>query len=154
MFNQKVDGSKLMADAKFYESYARYIEEEARYETWNESVERVMAMHRRRFSDRMSPELETLFQKVEKAYKEKLILGAQRALQFGGEQLEKNPAKMYNCTASYLDRPEFFGESLFLMLSGCGIGFSVQKHHIAKLPKLKQRTKSVKKFTVPDSIEG
>ena len=143
-----------MADAKFYESYARYDESKARYETWDEAVNRVMNMHRTKYADIMTPELEELIQSAQDAYSDKLILGAQRALQFGGDQLLSKHAKMYNCTSSYLDRSDFFKEAFWLMLCGCGIGFSVQHHHISNLPDIKPRTKAAKAFIVEDSIEG
>jgi len=144
----------LMADAKFYESYARYNSEAGRYETWEEAVSRVMDMHRTYYADKMTPELEALMQISQDAYNKKQLLGAQRALQFGGEQLLRNHAKLYNCTATYLDRVDFFKEAFQLMLSGCGIGFSVQTHHIKNLPDIAGATKSAKTFVVPDSIEG
>ena len=143
-----------MADAKFYESYARYLDDENRYETWKEAVARVMEMHRTKYKDIMTPELEDLIQFAQTAYENKEVLGAQRALQFGGEQLLNKHAKMYNCTASYCDRSAFFGESFWLMLCGCGVGFSVQTHHVAKLPDITKRTKQAKTFVVEDSIEG
>ena len=146
--------SKLMSDAKFYESYARFNSELDRYETWEEAVSRVMDMHRIKYADIMTPELDKLIQLSQEAYGTKQLLGAQRALQFGGKQLLRNNAKLYNCTATYLDRVEFFNEAFFLMLSGCGIGFSVQKHHIAKLPDLHYRSEEAIAFTVEDSIEG
>ena len=146
--------SQLMADAKFYESYARYDDTIGKYETWEEAVSRVMNMHREKYTEVMTEELEELIQFAQDAYTDKLILGAQRALQFGGKQLLAKNAKMYNCTATYLDRSEFFKEAFWLMLCGCGIGFSVQQHHIVKLPAIKPRTKSAKAFIVEDSIEG
>ncbi|MCD6482581.1 MAG: hypothetical protein J7K80_02415, partial [Candidatus Izimaplasma sp.] len=88
------------------------------------------------------------------AYKKKLFLGAQRALQFGGDQLLKNHNKLYNCASTHCDRPEVFGETMHLLLSGAGVGFSVQKQHIKKLPQLTKRSKESKTFIVPDSIEG
>jgi len=146
--------AQLMADAKFYESYARYDSNLGRYETWSEAVARVMQMHRTRYKSVMTPELESLIQYAQDAYVNKEILGAQRALQFGGEQLLSKNAKMYNCTASYLDRPDFFGECFWLMLCGCGVGFSVQKQHIAKLPAIAKRSDTPINHVVDDSIEG
>lgn len=147
-------GKKMLSESKFYMGYSRWDDSKSRYETWDESVERVMNMHREKYKDKMTPELDEAIRFAEKAYKDKLVLGAQRALQFGGEQLFKHEARLYNCTSSYCDRPRFFQEAMYMLLCGAGVGFSVQKHHIAKLPKLQKRSKNSKVFVVPDSIEG
>lgn len=148
-------GKKMLSESKFYMGYSRWDEVKNRYETWDEAVERVMNMHREKYKSKMSPELESLISFAEKAYKDKRVLGAQRALQFGGEQLFKHEARMYNCSVSHCDRPRFFQEAMYMLLCGCGVGFSVQHHHIAKLPKIHKRfAKKSKVFTVPDSIEG
>jgi len=148
------DTKKLLSDAKFYEGYARFVEGESRYETWSEAVNRVMHMHTGFYADKMSSKLMALMDEAATAYKQKLVLGAQRALQFGGDQLIRHQMKMYNCTSSYADRPEFFGEVFYILLCGAGAGFSVQKHHIDKLPKIAPRTKQPKTHVVEDSIEG
>jgi ribonucleoside-diphosphate reductase alpha chain len=111
-------------------------------------------MHREFYRDKMSPELEEAIDFAEAAYKDKLVLGAQRALQFGGDQLLKHQMKMYNCTSSYADRPSFFGEIFYILLCGAGAGFSVQKHHVEKMPVIAPRTKQPKTHIVEDSIEG
>lgn len=148
-------GSQMLSESKFYMGYSRWVDSEQRYETWEESVGRVMQMHRDKYASVMTPELESYIQFAEDAYKDKLILGAQRALQFGGEQLRKHEARMYNCSVSHVDRPAFFNEAMYLLLCGCGVGFSVQRHHIAKLPDIAERSKKkVKVFEVSDSIEG
>lgn len=148
-------GKQMLSESKFYMGYSRWIDGESRYETWEESVSRVMNMHREKYADKMTAELETLITYAEQAYKDKLVLGAQRALQFGGDQLFKHEARMYNCSVSHADRPSFFNETMYLLLCGCGVGFSVQRHHIAKLPSVARRSqKKVKIFQVPDSIEG
>jgi len=151
----KQDTKEMMAQSKFYMGYSRWVELEQRYETWEESVGRVMQMHREKYKDRMTPALTAAIDFAEEAYKEKLVLGAQRALQFGGEQLFKHNARMYNCSVSHCDRPAFFQEAMYLLLCGCGVGFSVQKHHVNKIPAIQKRSeKRVKVFTVPDTIEG
>lgn len=145
----------LMADTKFYESYSRFIPEHGRHETWDEAVERVMNMHRQKYQHCMTPELETAIAFAEQAYKDKLVLGSQRALQFGGEQIFKHETKLYNCSFGHCSRPRFFQEAMYLLLSGCGVGFSVQTQHIAKLPEIKYPNPlTATVFTVPDSIEG
>lgn len=149
-----LDARKIMSQAKFYESYSRWMEDEGRYESWDESVKRVMDMHRAYYSDKISPELNLLIDEAESLYKLQYTLGAQRALQFGGEQLLKHQMRMYNCTSSYADRAAYFQELFYILLCGAGAGFSVQKHHVAKLPAIAERKKQAKGWKVEDSIEG
>jgi len=150
---QFVDTRDFLSQTKFYEGYSRFIEDEGRYETWDEAVDRVIEMHDKNYMN-SNNELSEYLEEARKAYKEKRVLGAQRALQFGGEQLMKHQMRMYNCTSSYVNRPEFFGEVFYILLCGAGAGFSVQKHHIKKLPKIQNRTKQAKGYIVEDSIEG
>lgn len=148
-------GKQMMADSKFYMGYSRWIDSEGRYETWDESVSRVMNMHRQKYADKMTPELSDLINFAEQKYKQKKVVGSQRALQFGGEQLFAHCSRMYNCCFAYIDRPEVFQEAMYSLLCGCGFGFSVQKHHINKLPNIHKRfEKKSKVFVVPDNIEG
>lgn len=144
----------MLSSSKFFSSYSRWDEVRNCYETWNDSVARVMTMHREKFADKMSPQLSALLDEAQEAYNEQLVLGAQRALQFGGPQLRKHEAKMYNCSASYADRVAFFQEAMYLLLCGCGVGFSVQRRHIKKLPALVKRGNELKSFLIEDSIEG
>lgn len=150
---QFVDTRDFLSQTKFYEGYSRFMEDEGRYETWDEAVDRVIEMHDKNYMS-SNNELSEYLEEAREAYKEKRVLGAQRALQFGGEQLMKHQMRMYNCTSSYVNRPEFFGEVFYILLCGAGAGFSVQKHHIKKLPKIQNRTKQAKGYIVEDSIEG
>ena len=150
---QIVDTRDFLSQTKFYEGYSRFKEKESRYETWDEAVDRVIGMHENNYINENN-RLQSYLDEARVAYKEQRVLGAQRALQFGGEQLMKHQMRMYNCTSSYVDRPEFFGEVFYILLCGAGAGFSVQRHHIKKLPKLQNRTKQAKGYIVEDSIEG
>ena len=149
---QFVDTRSFLSETKFYDGYSRFKEEDERYETWEEAVDRVINMHRNHYQK--NGELEIYLDEAQQAYNEQRVLGAQRALQFGGEQLLKHQMRMYNCTSSYADRPSFFGEFFYILLCGAGAGFSVQKHHVDKLPKIKLRNKQAKGYVVEDSIEG
>ena len=148
-----VDTRNFLSQTKFYEGYSRFKENDSRYENWDEAVDRVIDMHDQNYMN-YNNELSTYLDEARTAYKEQRVLGAQRALQFGGEQLMKHQMRMYNCTSSYVNRPEFFGEVFYILLCGAGTGFSVQKHHIKKLPKIQNRTKQAKGWIVEDSIEG
>ena len=133
--------------------YARYIPEKGRRETWEEQVNRVFEMHERKFGSTLDSIREE-FEFTKKMVMQKRILGSQRALQFGGDPILTKNSRLYNCSASYCDRPKFFQESMYMLLCGCGIGFSVQKHHIEKLPTIKNRLTDVSEYVIPDSIEG
>jgi ribonucleoside-triphosphate reductase len=147
-------GADTMAQAQFYQGYSRYLDDAGRYESWEESVARVFDMHREKYAHVMTPALNGAIEFAQAAYNEQLVLGAQRALQFGGPQLRKHEAKMYNCSSAHASRPRFFSEAMYLLLCGCGVGFSVQKRHTNQLPTIAARTAGVEQFVVPDSIEG
>ena len=153
MATSHVDTRKFLSETKFYEGYSRYKDQEGQYESWDEAVDRVIDMHSQTYNNK-SNELSEYLEEARTAYKEQRVLAAQRSLQFGGEQLMKHQMRMYNCTSSYVDRPEFFGEVFYILLCGAGAGFSVQTHHVAKLPKIQARTKQAKGYVVEDSIEG
>lgn len=148
-------GKQMLSESKFFMGYSRWVESDQAYETWDQSVERVMEMHLKKYAPKMTPKLKAYLAKAQQAYSSQLVLGAQRALQFGGDQLMKHESKMYNCSVSHADRAAFFQEAMYLLLCGCGVGFSVQKRHVSKLPRIESRSPShVKVFQIPDSIEG
>ena len=137
----------------FVSKYARWIENENRRETWKEAVDRVRNMMHSMYSDKnISADIDWAYDMM---YKKK-VLGSQRALQFGGEPILKRHAKIYNCTSSYCDRLRFFQECFWLLLCGSGTGFSVQKHHVSKLPTLEHDIEPgiATKHLIEDSIEG
>ena len=120
-----VDTRRFLSETKFYEGYSRYKDNDNQYETWDEAVDRVVDMHAEVYKDKGNA-LAPFLEEARQAYKEQRVLAAQRSLQFGGEQLLKHQMRMYNCTSSYADRPEFFGEVFYILLCGAGAGFSVQ----------------------------
>lgn len=138
----------------FVSKYARWLEDKNRRETWKEAVDRVRNMMHTQYADiNISEDIDWAYDIM---YKKK-VLGSQRALQFGGEPILKRHAKIYNCTSSYCDRLRFFQECFWLLLCGSGTGFSVQKHHIAKLPTLEHDIPDNNegiKYVIEDSIEG
>ena len=133
----------------FVSKYARWIPEKKRRETWKESVTRVREMMHEQYPE-VNGDIDWAYDLMYK----KRVLGSQRALQFGGKPILKHHARVYNCIASYVDRPRFFQECMYLLLCGCGVGFSVQKHHVERLSKLVHKKEGTKKFTIPDTIEG
>tara|TARA_R100001163_G_C5068386_1_gene208588 strand:- start:9608 stop:11809 length:2202 start_codon:yes stop_codon:yes gene_type:complete len=141
-----------LQDYTFVAKYARWIPEKKRRETWNEAVSRVKQMMLDRYSNdpKVHDDIEWAYDMMRK----KRVLGSQRALQFGGKPIFKHNARIYNCITSFCDRLRFFQECMYLLLCGCGTGFSVQKHHIEKLPPLVRNRNGTKKYVIPDTIEG
>lgn len=137
----------------FVSKYARWIEDKQRRETWKEAVDRVRNMMHIKYADQnIKEDIDWAYDMM---YKKK-VLGSQRALQFGGDPILKRHAKIYNCTSSYCDRLRFFQECFWLLLCGSGTGFSVQKHHVKKLPNLQHNPTKGEgvKYVIEDSIEG
>jgi ribonucleoside-diphosphate reductase alpha chain len=128
--------------------YARHIPEKARRETWEEIVDRNKAMHLAKF-----PELVDEINEIYQMVYDKKVLPSMRSLQFAGKPAEINNARMFNCSFLPIDDVKSFSEIMFLLLSGCGVGFSVQNHHIDKLPEIIIPTRE-KRYLINDSIEG
>ena len=130
--------------------YARFLKKESRRETWEELVTRNKNMHLKKY-----PQLE---EEINNAYQyvyDKKILPSMRSMQFGGKPIEVAPNRIYNCAYLPVDNWLSFSETMFLLLGGTGVGFSVQKHHIEKLPEVqKPLQKRKKRYLIGDSIEG
>jgi ribonucleoside-triphosphate reductase (thioredoxin) len=140
--------NEILSEITSYLKYAKYSPEKMRRETWEELVTRNKEMHIKKFPH-LKEEIETAYSFV---YSKK-VLPSMRSLQFGGKPAEINNARMFNCSYLPIDDYRAFSEIMFLLLSGCGVGYSVQTHHIEKLPEIRKPLKS-KRYLVGDSIEG
>lgn len=134
----------------FHSRYSHYRPDLGRRETWEEAIDRLLDMHRAK----LGPKVEPLLQEVRPALVEQLVLPSMRSLQWGGPAALQHEIRNYNCAFSHIDRPRVFAEFTYVGLCGCGPGFSVQKQHVAKLPKLAYPGAGSFTFVVPDSIEG
>ena len=140
----------ILSDITVHMKYAKYLDEEQRRENWDELVTRNMNMHIKRF-----PHLEAMIRENYKMVYEKKVLPSMRSMQFGGKPIEVSPNRIFNCAYCPIDDPRVFGEIMFLLLGGTGVGFSVQDHHVNKLPEIrKPSTKRTRRFLIGDSIEG
>lgn len=150
-------GQELLSNFKFYSSYSKFDEIKNKYESWNDSVDRVFdQMHGIKFKTILenNEKFKEYYEFAKEKYKEKLVLGSQRALQFGGAPILKHNGKLYNCLGSYCDRMRFFQDCMYWLLCGCGVGFSVVEKYVTKLPKIKKRSNKSKVHLIEDSIEG
>lgn len=144
---------QALQDYVFTAKYSRYLPEKQRRETFSEAVQRVIDMHRQHFTAK-GIDIEDLLEEVQQAILNKTVLGSQRAMQFGGEPILNKHARLYNCTTTYCDRPRVFQETLWLLLCGCGVGFSVQHQHVNMLPKVQRPRGLGVEYIIEDSIEG
>ena len=142
--------NNILSDITVHMKYAKYIPELNRRETWTELVDRNVAMHKKKYPN--------LIDQIDEAYKfvyNKKVLPSMRSLQFAGKPIEISPNRLYNCSYLPADSVDAFNEIMFLLLSGCGVGYSVQQHHIKKLPAItKPFDKRSRRFVIGDSIEG
>ncbi len=141
---------QALQDYTFAARYARYDANLQRRESWDEAALRMREMHQGRYPH-VAAEIEAAFELV----REKRVLGSQRALQFAGAPILERHAHLYNCAASYCDRLRFFQEAFWLLVCGCGVGVSVQKHHVRKLPPLTREARHTRKtHEIVDTPEG
>lgn len=142
---------KILSDITVYTKYSKYKPELNRRETWEELVDRNMQMHVKKY-----PHLEKSIVQIYKNFViPKKILPSMRSLQFGGRAIELNNARIYNCAFLPVDDIRSFSETMFLLLGGTGVGYSVQNHHIDKLPEIRKPDYNKrKKYVVQDSIIG
>ena len=130
--------------------YAKYIPELNRRETWHELVTRNKEMHIKKY-----PDLEGEINEAYEFVYDKKVLPSMRSLQFSGKPIEISPNRLYNCSYLPLDHIDSFSETMFLLLSGCGVGYSVQQHHVGRLPHvIRPFDKRHRRFVIGDSIEG
>ena len=130
--------------------YAKFIPELERRETWEELVTRNMNMHIKKYPQ-IAGEIVEVYQYVY----DKKVLPSMRSMQFGGKPIEISPNRIYNCAYLPIDHLDAFSEAMFLLLGGTGVGYSVQKHHVEKLPEIrKPNPNRTRRFLVGDSIEG
>ena len=142
--------NKILSDITVHMKYARYIPDEQRRENWDELVTRNKQMHIKKFP--------SLKETIDWAYSfvyNKKVLPSMRSMQFGGKPIDVSPNRIFNCAYAPIDHMKVFGEVMFLLLGGTGVGYSVQNHHVEKLPTIQKPSgKRTRRFLIGDSIEG
>ena len=141
--------NQILSDITVFSKYAKYIPSLQRRETWEELVTRNKDMHKRKYPH--------VADEIDSAYKfvyEKKVLPSMRSLQFGGAPIELAPNRIFNCAYLPVSETEAFSETMFLLLGGTGVGYSVQRHHVTQLPEVRGPKKRKRRFLVSDNIEG
>lgn len=140
--------NKLLSDITAFRTYSKYIGHLGRRESLEETINRNMMMHLERFP-KLSKDIVKAYQRVHSLQ----VMPSMRSMQFAGEAITKNNARLFNCSYAPINDVKVFSESLFLLLSGVGFGYSVQKRHVNKLPKV-QIPRESGIFIIHDSIQG
>ena len=143
-------GLEALSNLTIFSKYAKFNSELKRRETWDEIVDRYVDMMIKKY-----PKLEESIVKSAELIRQKKVLPSMRALQFAGVAAEVNNARIYNCCYLPIDDYRSFSETMFLLLGGTGVGYSVQKHHVEQLPSIiKQSTYKQRTWLIEDSIMG
>ena len=142
--------TEILSDITVHMKYAKYVPELYRRETFKEIVDRNKAMHVKKYP--------ALKEEISAAYEfvyNKKVLPSMRSMQFGGKPIEVAPNRVFNCAYMPIDDVRAFCEAMFLLLGGTGVGYSVQRHHVEKLPEINRPSgKRTRRYLIGDSIEG
>jgi ribonucleoside-triphosphate reductase (thioredoxin) len=142
--------TQILSDITVYMKYARYLPEKQRRETWEELVTRNLEMHVKKY-----PQLKGEIVDNYKLVLDKKVLPSMRSMQFAGKPIEISPNRVFNCAYAPIDDWRVFGEIMFLLLGGTGVGYSVQQHHVDELPEIrKPNANRTRRYLINDSIEG
>lgn len=139
---------QILSDIIIYMKYARYLPDLKRRETWDEICDRYQNMMVEKYPHLKDQTVETM-----EWVRQKKVLPSMRAMQFAGPAIARNNSRIYNCAYLPVDDIRAFPETMFLLLGGTGVGYSVQRHHVEKLPPIKKARKT-RRFLIGDSLEG
>ncbi|WKZ60632.1 MAG: hypothetical protein QY309_03950 [Cyclobacteriaceae bacterium] len=139
---------EILSDIIIYMKYARYLPELKRRETWDEICDRYQHMMAEKYPFQYEEIIDVM-----KWVRQKKVLPSMRAMQFAGTAIARNNSRIYNCAYLPVDDIRAFSETMFLLLGGTGVGYSVQYHHVDKLPPI-QKAEKRRRFLIGDSLEG
>jgi ribonucleoside-triphosphate reductase (thioredoxin) len=129
--------------------YARWLEDEGRRETWSETVERYM---QNVVADKVDA---ATSRDIQDAILSLDIMPSMRAMMSAGPALQRDNTAGYNCSYLPVDDPKSFDEAMFILLCGTGVGFSVERQYVSKLPEIPETLfNSEDVIVVKDSKEG
>jgi len=136
----------------YIRTYSRWIEEKKRRETWEETVDRFMNFIVKERVDKIP-------NKVLKKIKEKIlnfeVMPSMRAMWSAGNAAKNENVSMYNCAFTAVDKPEAFAESLYILMCGTGLGYSVEKEIIEQFPTIpKIEIDKKETIVIEDSRKG
>lgn len=141
-----------LAEFVYYRTYARWIDEEGRRETWIETIDRYMQFMRENLGSGLS---DKEYGEIRHAILEQRAMPSMRLLQFAGKAARRTNVCAYNCSFIAPRTFQDFAEIMYISMCGTGVGFSVESENIQALPQIQRQTgKKLPTYVIPDSKEG
>ena len=144
-------GLKFLSELKLHTDYFKWREEDNRYENWNEACEDIIRGHAKRYKNY---NIVSYLVDAEEAIKDRLVLASQRNLQYRYREMMRNNERMFNCVGVLFNKNDYFQKCFHVLLSGCGLDFSLRKKFVEQLSPIYKRTLGAKTHVIEDSIEG
>lgn len=150
--SHKYFNGNALGEFVYLRSYAKWIPEEGRRETWVETVDRYVDFMRENLGNKLT---EKEYAEVRTGILKQEVMPSMRLMQFAGEAARRCNTCAYNCTFTAPTKLEDFAEIMYLSSRGCGVGFAVESQNIEQLPQIKKQTgEKAATHVVGDSSEG
>lgn len=144
--------SNTLAEFIYFRTYSRWIEEEGRRETWTETVDRYLRFMQENLGDRLTPQE---YKEIRQAILNQQVMPSMRLLWSAGKAARTNNVAAYNCSFIAPSRLEDLAEIMYLLMSGVGVGFSVERQNVQQLPIIQRQSgELLPMHGVGDSKEG
>ncbi len=141
-----------LAEFVYYRTYAKWIPEQGRRETWIETIDRYMIFMRENLGSKLTP---IEYKEIREAILNQEVMPSMRLLQFAGRAARKTNICAYNCSFIAPKTFQDFAEIMYVSMCGTGVGWSVESENIQALPQIKkQNGKVLPTYVIPDSKEG
>lgn len=136
----------------YYRTYARWIEEESRRETWIETVDRYLAFMKENLGEKLT---EKEYAEIRESILNQESMPSMRLLQFAGRAARNTNVCAYNCSFIAPSKFQDFGEIVYILMCGTGVGFSIESDNVQSLPQIRKQTgEKLPTHVIPDSKEG
>lgn len=137
---------------QFYDKYSRFNYDLGRRETWIETVDRAVDYLHELAGERLPA---TIYERIRRAVLEMRVMPSMRLLAMAGAAARRNNIAIYNCSYQPVESIDSFVEALIISMSGCGVGYSVERRYVESFPRIKRQTgKAPVTWVVEDSAEG
>lgn len=150
--SKKYFEGNALGEFVYLRTYAKWIPEEGRRETWIETVDRYVNFMRENLGNKLT---EKEYADVRMGILKQEVMPSMRLMQFSGEAARRCNTCAYNCTFTAPVKIEDFAEIMYLSMQGCGVGFAVESQNVEQLPQImKQTGKKLAAHVIADSKEG